>query len=77
MTAVKVLSPRMLRSPEQVADYFLYGADYIVDVSEEMGFETDDLDERIENAYDAMSEGETDVDDEVAAALDELHRDVA
>jgi hypothetical protein len=64
MTAAKLVGPRALRDPEDVAPYFRFGAEYVTDVAGAMGWEHS-LDGTVENAYDAMREGRTDVDDDV------------
>jgi len=54
------------RKPSDAAPYFRFGAEYIVDVTREMGWGVGDLPERVENACDAMRADRTDVDDDVA-----------
>lgn len=66
MTVFKLVLPTAFRKPSDAADYFRLGAEYVVDVSREMGWELNDLPERVENAYDAMIANETEVDDDVA-----------
>ncbi|MFP4174813.1 MAG: hypothetical protein ACLFSW_03430 [Halobacteriales archaeon] len=66
MTVFKLVLPTAFRTPSDAADYFRLGAEYVVDVTREMGWEVDDLPERVDNAYDAMRENRTDVDDDVA-----------
>lgn len=66
MTAAKLFLPHVLRSPNDVAPYFRFGADYIVEVSRELGWGVGDLPETVDNAHDALKEGDTDVDDDVA-----------
>lgn len=66
MTVLKFVLPTAFRHPSDAADYFRFGAEYIVDVSREMGYDVGDLPERVENATDAMRENRTDVDDDVA-----------
>jgi len=69
MTVLKFVLPTAFRHPSDAADYFRFGAEYIVDVSREMGYEVDDLPERVENATDAMRADLTDVDDDVARLI--------
>jgi hypothetical protein len=69
MTVFKLILPTAFRKPSDAAEYFRLGAEYIVDVSREMGWADDDLSERVENAYDAMLADETDVDDDVASLV--------
>ncbi|MFP4174158.1 MAG: hypothetical protein ACLFSW_00060 [Halobacteriales archaeon] len=64
MTAAKLVAPGALRSPEDVAPYVRFGVEYVLDVADDMGWDHS-LDETAENAYDAMREGRTDVDDDV------------
>jgi hypothetical protein len=68
MTAAKLVAPSALRSPEDVAPYFRFGAEYVVDVADSMGWEHD-LDETVEDAYEAMRDGRTDVRDDVEALV--------
>lgn len=69
MTAAKLVAPRALRDPEGVAPYFRFGAEYVLEVADDMGWEHDGLDETTENAYEAMSDGRTDVPDEEAKLI--------
>jgi hypothetical protein len=69
MTVFKLILPTAFHTPSDAADYFRLGADYVVDVSREMGWGVGDLPERTDNAYDAMSANETDVDDDVARLI--------
>lgn len=68
MTAAKLVGPRALGSPEDAAPYFRFGAEYVVDVADEMGWEHS-LDGTVDKAYGAMLEGRTDVDDEEAELI--------
>ena len=69
MTAAKLVAPRALRDPEGVAPYFRFGAEYVLEVADDMGWEHDGLDETTESAYEAMSDGRTDVPDEEAKLI--------
>ena len=64
MTAAKLIDPRALRDPEDVAPYFRFGAEYVVDVADAMGW-NHDLEPLVERAYKAMREGRTDVSDDI------------
>ena len=61
MTAAKLVGLRALSRPEDVAPYFRFGAEYLLEVAEEMGWECGTLDETVESAYESMRKGETDV----------------
>ena len=63
MTAAELLGREVFRHPEDAAEYFLYGAEYVLDVSREMGWYTGDLEATIERSYHAMLNGDTDVDE--------------
>jgi hypothetical protein len=64
MTAAKLVAPGALREPEDVAPYFRFGAEYVVDVADAMGWEHS-LGPTVEAACEALREGRTEVDDEV------------
>ena len=68
MTAAKLVGPRALRDPEDVAPYFRFGAEYVVGVADAMGWDHD-LGPLVEEACEAMSEGRTDVADDVATLI--------
>ena len=61
MTGAKLVGPRALRRPEDVAPYFRFGADYLIQVAKEMGWEYGEVDETAERAYESMRDGKTDV----------------
>ena len=61
MTAAKLLWPPALRSPEHTAEYFGFGAEYVVGVCDAMDWDTGDLEETAEDAKAAMERGETEV----------------
>lgn len=61
MTAAKLVGLRALREPEDVAPYFRFGAEYLLDVADAMGWDRGSLDETAEGAYEAMRDGRTDV----------------
>ena len=73
MTAAKLVGLRALSRPEEVAPYFRFGADYLIEVADEMGWKYGALDETAERAYESMRDGETDVpedeEDLIAAVL--------
>lgn len=73
MTAAKLVHPSALRNPEDVAPYFRFGANYLLDVADDMGWDYGDLDETADEAYEALSDGRTevreDVEDLIAAVL--------
>lgn len=69
MTAAKVLSPTALRQPRNVAPYFRFGANYIADVTKTLGIHTNDLSDRIDNAYDALEQENTDVDEDTSTLI--------
>jgi hypothetical protein len=58
-----------MNSPQDVAEYVELGARYVEDVAEALGRDVGDLPQRRENAREAMEEGETDVDDDVAEVI--------
>jgi hypothetical protein len=72
---VSLLDPRtpvrlaLARAPRHLADYYLYGADYVREVATAMEFAPGDLDETIERARAAMEADETDVDPAVARSV--------
>ena len=66
MTVFRLVLPTAFRTPSDAADYFRLGAEYIVDVTREMGWEVGDLPGRVDNAYEAMCDDRTNVDDDVA-----------
>ncbi len=66
MTVFRLLLPGTLDTPERAAEYTDCGGRYVLDVSRAMGFDVDDLPERVDNAVEAMEAGEVDVDDDVA-----------
>jgi len=61
MTAAKLVGLRALSRPEDVAPYFRFGANYLTEVADEMGWDYGAVDETAENAYESMLDGETDV----------------
>ncbi|MDZ7687905.1 MAG: hypothetical protein U5J64_04135 [Halobacteriales archaeon] len=65
MTAAKLVGLRALSRPEDVAPYFRFGADYLLEVADDMGWEYGSLDETAERAYESMRDGETDVPEDV------------
>ena len=69
MTAAKLVGLRALRSPEDVAPYFVFGAEYLTGVAEEMGWDHGRLEETTERAYEAMRDGRTDVPDDVESLI--------
>jgi len=69
VTVFKLVLPGAFRTPSDAADYFRLGAEYIVDVTREMGWDVVDLPERADNAYDAMRDDRTDIDDDVARLI--------
>lgn len=69
MTVFQLILPRAFRTLSDAAPYFHFGAEYVVDVTREMGWGVGDLPERVENACDAMSADRTDVDDDVARLI--------
>lgn len=68
MTGAKLVAPSALRDPEDVAPYFRFGADYLVDVADEMGWEHD-LHGTADRAEEALHEGETDPPEDEAALI--------
>lgn len=68
MTAAKLVGLRALRKPEDAAPYFRFGAEYLVDVADTMGW-SHSLGETVERAHGAMQEGRTDVSDDVATLI--------
>ncbi len=66
MTVFRLLLPWTLDTPEKAARYMECGADYILEVSRMLDYPVGDLGERVDNAVEAMEDGETDVDDDVA-----------
>jgi len=69
LTVFRLVLPTVFRTPSEAADYFRFGAEYVVDVSREMGWDVGDLPGRIENAVGAMEDDVTDVDDDVARLI--------
>jgi hypothetical protein len=69
MTVFKLVLPSAFRTPSDAADYFRLGAEYILDVTRDMGWDVGDLPGCIENAYEAMTDDRTDVDDDVARLI--------
>ncbi len=66
MTVFKLLLPWVMNSPQDAAEYVEFGARYVEDVAEALERDVGDLAERRENAREAMEQGDTDVDDDVA-----------
>lgn len=69
MTAAKLVGLRALRKPEDVAPYFRFGAEYLLDVADSMEWARGSLDETAERAYEAMRDGETDVPEDVETLI--------
>lgn len=73
MTAAKLVGLRALREPEDVAPCFRFGVDYLLEVTDVMGWDCGRLDETAERAYDSMRDGETEVPEDerhlIAAVL--------
>ncbi|MFB6282786.1 MAG: hypothetical protein ABEK59_02490 [Halobacteria archaeon] len=69
MTAAELLGKEVFREPEDAAEYFRYGADYVLDVSRDMGWRVGDLQGTIECGYHAMKNGDTEVDPETARLI--------
>lgn len=69
MTAAKLFLPHVLRSPKDIAPYFRFGADYVVDISREMGWGVAGLPETVDRAHEAMQEGNTEVDADAATLI--------
>lgn len=61
MTAAKLVWPPALRSPERAAEYFGFGANYVVGVCDAMDWDSGDLEDVARDAKSAMERGETDV----------------
>jgi hypothetical protein len=61
MTAAKLVGPGALREPEDVAPCFRFGVEYLLEVTDEMGWDRGRLDETAERAYGSMRDGETEV----------------
>ncbi len=61
MTAAKLVWPPALRSPERAAEYFSFGADYVVGVCNAMDWDNDGLEDVARDAKQAMERGDTDV----------------
>lgn len=68
MTAAKLVGPRALRDPEDVEPYFRFGAEYVVDVADAMGW-SHTLNGTVEEACEAMRNGRTDVRDDVETLI--------
>lgn len=64
MTAAKLVWPPALRSPERAAEYFGFGADYVVGVCDAMDWDSGDLEDVARDAKAAMERGETDLQEE-------------
>ncbi|MFP4632796.1 MAG: hypothetical protein ACLFMT_05100 [Halobacteriales archaeon] len=62
MTAAKLVGPRALATPERAAAYFGFGADYVVDVADELGWSHGGLDGTTERARAALERGETELE---------------
>ncbi|MFW5928827.1 MAG: hypothetical protein ACOCT0_00190 [Halobacteriota archaeon] len=69
MTVFSLALPWRMSTPEEAADYVECGLDYVVEVSEALGYATDDVEPRGDRAVEALAAGETDVDDDVAEAV--------
>lgn len=69
MTAAKLVGLRALREPEDVAPYFSFGADYLIEVADAMGWNRDGIDDTADRAYEAMRDGRTDVPEEEATLI--------
>jgi hypothetical protein len=73
MTAAKLVGLRALSRPEDVAPYFRFGAEYLIEVADAMGWEYGALEETVESAYESMRDGKTDVPEDeeslIAAVL--------
>lgn len=57
------------RSPETFADYYRFGADYVLEVSMGMEFDHEGLGALIDEAYAALERGDTDVRPAVAKSI--------
>ena len=55
-----------VRSPSDFAPWFRFGAEYVRDVTDEMGFDAPPLDDRIEAALAALERDDTDPEPDVA-----------
>lgn len=72
---VELLDPRtparlaLARHPSALADYYRYGAEYVRDVADAMGFEGAAIDATIERATTAMAANRTDVPPAVARSI--------
>jgi len=69
MTVLRFVLPGAFRKPSDAAEYFRFGADYLVDVAEGMGWDHGGADAVAESAYAAMREGRTDVPDDEATLI--------
>lgn len=69
MTAAKLFLPHVLRSPSDIAPYFRFGADYIVDVTREMDWDIGNIPDTVDRAHQALREGDTDVENEVSTLI--------
>jgi len=69
MTAAKLVGPRALRNPEDTAEYFRFGAKYVRDVTDAVGWDRGDFDAVADRAYESMREGRTDVPEDEAEVV--------
>lgn len=69
MTVFKLGLPGAFRSPSDAAAYTRLGAEYVVDVADDMGWDHDGLDDDVDAAVEAMRSDDTDVDDRTARLI--------
>lgn len=69
MTVFRLGLPGAFRSPSDAADYLRIGAEYVVDVADDVGWDHDGLDATVDEAVAAMRAGDTDVDDRVGRLI--------
>lgn len=73
--AAELLDPRtparlaLANDPPALGDYYRFGADYVLDVADAMGFESSDSTRTIDRAEAAMRAGRTDVEPAVARSI--------
>lgn len=69
MTVFRLGLPGAFRRPSDAADYTRIGAEYIVDVAEDLGWDHGGLDANVTEAAEAMRNDETEVEDRTARLI--------
>jgi len=78
LTALADFTPFLtVRQPAELSEYYTYGAEYVVDVSQAMGFDHDAVEEQVMNNRELLDANETNVDPETARNIASIFLDDA